>query len=154
MLGVIAFNKHEYVRAEALFTAAAASGHVDSEICLGELYSPVEIGDTGLQNPGRAFEIFQRILQNHPQHPFALYGMAKLYLNGVGVTRDVATAQRLYQQALEIQPRVPVIEYQGRDLKEWSLSDHGWAQVLVPAAVLLVFGGIVCFRILRRRTVT
>jgi hypothetical protein len=151
LLGVMAFMKHDFVQAEALFQSAASHGHIDSEICLGELYSPAESGDTGLQNPARAFEVFQGVLQRYPGHPFALFGMARLYLNGNGVTKDVALAKRLYLQARQKQPNIPAIDYEGRDLGQWTQQGKDWKYVIAPAAALILFGAVVFFRIFRRR---
>jgi hypothetical protein len=152
-LGSLAYGERRFADAETYFQRAAAVGHVDSEICLGEMYSPVEGDTSGLENATRARGIFEDVLKKTPNHPFALYNLAKLYLNGCGVPQDIARAKAMYKSARDVTGEIPEIEYKGKDLADWKEEEQGagWTFVIVPVVVVAVFGLITAARFFKRR---
>jgi hypothetical protein len=149
LLGIIACNNHDYVLAEGLFQSALESGNMESQICLAELYSPAEAPHWEGDNPILSANLFQHVLLRDPHHPFALFGMAKLYLHGRGMEQDISKAKELYRHALEIDPHLPAINYENVGLLEWQENEDRWVYLLIPAIALM--GAAIIYTAVRNR---
>jgi tetratricopeptide (TPR) repeat protein len=150
LLGMAFVKERRFAEAEARFREGAERGDNRCANCLGELYSPVEGEMTGLEDEGKAVEVFERILEREPGYPFALYNMAKLYLNACGVKKNVAKAKEMYVIAKGQEERIPALLYGGKDLAEYEepVTLSSWLYLAVP---LLIGGAFAVYRFVRRR---
>jgi hypothetical protein len=152
LLGVVYFRSRKFKEAEKLFQAQAVRGDDMCANCLGELYSPIEGEVTGLEDSRKAVEVFQKIIERNSEHPFALYNMAKLYLAGCGVAKNVARAAEMYRKARVLDRRVPVIEFcEGGENEVVETPSVGfWLAVIIPVVIVGVFIGVKFMRSRRK----
>jgi hypothetical protein len=148
LLGMAYVRAGRFVDAERRFKEGADRGDCECANCLGELYSPVEGEVTGLEDARKAVAIFQGILERDAQYPFALYNLAKMYLNACGVPMNVAKAKEMYVIA-KSQEWIPELSYDGKDLAEYEepVTFSSWMYLAVP---LLIGGTFATIRFLRR----
>jgi tetratricopeptide (TPR) repeat protein len=148
LLGMAYVRQRRFKEAEARFSAGANRGDNGCANCLGELYSPVEGEITGLENAEKAVEVFERILEREPGYPFALYNMAKMYLNACGVERNVAKAKLMYVMAKSQEGRIPALSYHGLDLEDYE-EEVTWSSWLYLAVPVVIGGAWALYRFLR-----
>jgi hypothetical protein len=147
MLGMIYVKSQRFREAVEFFEAKAVQGDDACANCLGELYSPIEGLGNGLEDEHKAVEVFQGILARNPAHPFALSNMARMYLEGCGVRKDVRRATELYGKARTLDTRIPVIQQcEGQPVERPSFGF--WLGLSVP---VLVGGVMLGMKILRSR---
>ena len=103
----IEYKDKEIAEAMADFEKAAALGSTSAMICLAELY--IEQAESHPEYVSKGLELFLKVNSIAPGHPFVLYNLAKLYLNGTGVEKDEKQARELYIRAREACDEVPVI---------------------------------------------
>ncbi|OHT15847.1 hypothetical protein TRFO_13664 [Tritrichomonas foetus] len=139
-LGMISVKNGDLSAAFEHFQHSAEEGNLDAKICLGELYSPLEEPRIEQENAEKAVQIFQEVLENSPDHPYALLNLARHYKEGSGLPKDVHKAKELYERAKSLNPQIPEI----------SFDDNLYTKLIIGGLALLGIGLIFKF-IMRRR---
>ena len=149
MLALILLQKKENIK-ECLecLHMAAENGILEAKSQIGRILSPFSDIEYGEKSAEKAIEIFQSVLKEQPKEPIALFEMAKLYYNGVGVPLDETKALQYYNIVKKIDPSAP--ELQKVELPKKKI---GLGSVIMGFSVLTLAaaGSLTLFKYLKRR---
>ena len=143
LLGLLLVQKDETVlSAIPHFEAAYKAGMLDALNALGEIYSPEQVPRNSQENAQKAAECFETVIQQMPDHAFALMNMAKLLAKGLGVKKDIEKAKAYQKRALELNPELESFPIE-ESPKKWIAA--GAATAVAAAA------GVAAYNLLKKK---
>ena len=133
--GMFCIRRNELDIAIERLTEAEQRGDVNSMNALGEIYSPMAEPHTAGEDVNIALQKFRKVLELRPNHAYALYNLALLYLNGCGVEKDVTKAHEFYVKAKSIDNGIPSLSFPGFNDNQTYIK-YG----LIAASVIVIAG--------------
>lgn len=132
--GMFCIRRNELDKAIEKLTEAEKRGDVNSINALGEIYSPLAEPHILGEDVNIALTKFRKVLEIRPNHAYALYNLALLYLNGCGVEQNIPKAREFYDKAKSIDNDIPELDFPGYGSNITKYAIYGFIVLAVAGA--------------------
>lgn len=139
MVGMTCLRNNEIDKAIEKLREAESRGDLNSKDALGEIYSPLVEPHIIDEDVNIALQKFNEVIESRPNHPYALYNLALLYLNGCGVEKDVNKAHEMYEKAKSIEPNIPKMEFPTEIVMKKNIKYFAIGAVVILAGASLIY---------------